>query len=530
MAKSILLTTICPAETSMQLALYYLKAYFKKYSKKSVSIDIKPFPFNEDINSVISQISKFKRNIVGFSCYVWNVTKILKVARLIKENMPGTKIVLGGPEVSPRAYQLMHKHRSIDAVVIGEGEETFKELIEYWLDNKMLVTKISGLVYRQGNRLVVTDKRVQIPILDHIPSPYLEGIADMSLKSYNGEIPIETMRGCLYRCHYCYYHKEFLGIRYFTLERVEKELQYILKNEPRRVYLMDPTFNQHRKRAKEILKIFISYNRKSNLHVELKAELLDKEMINLLHRAKANFVEIGIQTTNKKALRLINRDFKPYLFRKNILRLNNKRIFYEIQLIDSLPADNYRSLKKSIDWLFVFKPALITIMRLRLLPGTYLRQHARDFKIRYNPRPPYLSTQSNSFSPQDLKRTQDLALAMSILYDRGLLRKSLYILIKKLGLSFSGIFEDWNHWMRAEHNEFMRLLESRPRKNDKIKKAMPLIIISKIAELSADFVEYLCRRYNKLHVSRTLVREIHQDRQAFLNSCGIIRKNIIQRL
>ncbi|MDP2945878.1 MAG: hypothetical protein Q8N61_00265, partial [bacterium] len=253
-------------------------------------------------------------------------------------------------------------------------------------------------------------------------------------------------------------------------------------------------------------------------------------MINLLHRAKANFVEIGIQTTNKKALRLINRDFKPYLFRKNILRLNNKRIFYEIQLIDGLPADSYRSLKKSIDWLFVFKPALIRIMPLMLLPGTYLRQHARDFKIRYNPRPPYLSTQSNSFSPEDLKRTQDLRLAMGILYDRGLLRKSIYILVKKLGLSFSRIFEGWNHWMRAEHNELMRLLESRPRKNDKIKKAMHLIIISKIAELSADFVEYLCRRYNKLHVSRTLVREIHQDRQAFLNSCGIIRKNIIQRL
>ena len=96
--KKILLTTICPQGTDIQLALYYLKAYFIKHSPKSglVNIDILPFSSNEKLHSIVKQITKCKPDIIGISCYVWNIMNILRVARLIKENMPATKIVLGG--------------------------------------------------------------------------------------------------------------------------------------------------------------------------------------------------------------------------------------------------------------------------------------------------------------------------------------------------------------------------------------------------------------------------------------------------
>ena len=112
---------------------------------------------------------------------------------------------------------------------------------------------------------------------------------------------------------------------YFSRDRVEKELQYLLSRRPRGIYLMDPTFNVNKRRAKEILRIFIKHNRISRLHVELKAELLDKEMVELLHMAKTDLIEIGIQSINKKTLKLINRHFEPERFSKNMRLLNKKK-------------------------------------------------------------------------------------------------------------------------------------------------------------------------------------------------------------
>lgn len=526
--KEVLLTTICPERADIQLALYYLKTYFIKHSPKSgsVNIDILPFSSNEEIHSIVNQITKCKPDIIGFSCYVWNITNILKVARLIKENIPTTRIVLGGPEVSPRAKWLLKNYRFVDVVVIGEGEETFKELIEHWLDNPDSIGEVNGIAYQIENRVIITDKRLPIPNLDNIPSPYLEKTIDFDLKSYQSYIPTETMRGCLYKCHYCYYHKDFEGIRYFSLQKVEKELKYLLEKKLAGIYLMDATFNVNKKRAKEVLRVFIKYNKKTKLHVELRAELLDKEMVDLLYKAKADFIEIGLQSVNKKTLRLINRTFKPSFFKRNILLLNKKKIPYELQLIDGLPGDNYKTLKESLDWLFMLKPFYIKIMRFMLLPGTYLRQHAKDFGIKYNPRPPYHAKESNTFSFEDIKKTQVLIIAMSICYDWGLLRNSLNLINKRLGIGFSGIFEEWDGWMCKEHNGVMRIIKGNFSKNEKMNYLMKQIAVRKVANLSIDFVKFLYKKYNEPFADKKLLKATQRDRRVFLKNQGIKEEKV----
>lgn len=526
--KKVLLTTICPGKTDIQLALYYLKTYFIKHSLRSgsVKIDILPFPSHDKLHSIVTQITKCKPDIIGFSCYVWNITNTLKAARLIKENMPATKIVLGGPEVSPRAKNLLNNYRFVDVVVIGEGEETFKEFIEDWLDNSDKIDEVKGIAYRKGNRVIVTDKRPQIPNLDDIPSPYLAGSVDIDLKSYQGYIPTETMRGCIYKCHYCYYHKELAGIRYFSLERAEKELKYLLKKRPNGIYLMDATFNMNKKRAKEALRIFIRYNKKTKLHVELKAELLDKEMVHLLYQAKANFIEIGLQSAHKKTLRLINRTFQPVLFKKNILLLNKKKIPYELQLIDGLPGDNYKTLKESLDWLFILKPVTIKIMRFMLLPGTYLRQHAKNFGIKYNPRPPYHTKESNTFSFEDIKKTQNIREAMATCYDAGLFRSSFHLINQKLGIKFTDILENWYEWRHREHHRIMRIIKGNPHEKEKMGRLMHSIATRKIANLAIDFVKSLHKKYNKPFADKKLLKAIQRDRRIFLANQGIIEEKV----
>lgn len=529
MKKNILLTTICPGEIrNIQLALYYLKAYFIRNSAESNSVNIHILSFlpSDRIESIIYQINKKKPHIIGFSCYVWNITNILKIARYIKEHLPNVKIVFGGPEVSPRAFKLIKNYKFIDIVVIGEGEETFKELLELWLNNKCDLNTVDGIVSRKEDKVLINNRRLPIPNLDEIPSPYLgKFIDDKDLKS-NRSIPLETMRGCVYKCHYCYYHKEFSNIRYFSLWRVERELKYLLKKEPREIYLMDPTFNINAKRAKQILKLFIKYNKKTNLHVELKAELLDKEMIELLYQAKTNHIEIGVQSTNRKTLKLINRQFDAVSFKKNILLLNKKKIVYEIQLIDGLPGDNYKSLKKSIDWLFALRPPQIKIMRFMLLPGTYLRQQAKVFKIKYNLYPPYYSIKSDTFSREDLIRVGDLRKTIRFLYNGTFFKNFIFAMVEKLGLKFSTIFEEWNSWMKKEHGQFLHLLESGFKDNGKIKNLLMATVFIKVFYLLSEFSQYLCKKYNKLETFEILLRQVRNDGQSFLNRYGIIKETL----
>ncbi len=530
MKKNVLLTTVSPEDVDIQLALYYLKAYFIKHSPltKSASIDILSFSYNEKIEIMISRIKERKPRIIGFSCYVWNITKILKIAGAVKKGAPYMKIVLGGPEVSPRAYSLVKRYKFIDAVVIGEGERTFNDLLGHWLTNRADISDINGIAYRQKGKVLLTPKREQISDLDEIPSPYLEKVVDEKLiKGYHPYIPMETMRGCAYRCHYCYYHKNFEKLSYFSLERVERELKYLLKRKSKGIYLMDPTFNTNKKRAKEILRIFIKYNKKTSLHIELRAELLDKEMVELLHAAAADFIEIGIQSINKKTLRLINRSFEPDRFRRNILLLNKKRLPYEIQLIDGLPADNYESLKKAVDWLFALKPSAIKIMRFMLLPGTYLRQNASHFGIRYDRKPPYHSIESDTFSAGDLRKTQRLRDAIGALYISGLLQKSIYPLAEKLGIDFSEIFEEWNRWTEGRPRNRARLLrELDSEKDPVIKRLMALLPLNRLTDIAVDFVKDLCQKHDKARVAGELANLVDQDTKAFLRRYGIIKERL----
>ncbi|MEK6732091.1 MAG: radical SAM protein, partial [Candidatus Omnitrophota bacterium] len=442
--KRILLVTINSDDYfPVQLALYYLKSYLQKTSisnLSSVGIDI--FTHDEKLDVIVKRILDKQPEIIGFSCYVWNIEKILEVARLLKDRGHSLKIILGGPEVSPwsRSKELLEQEKSIDIIVRGEGEETFAELTESLFYQKIELSAIKGISYRTESSICINPARPLMDELDRIPSPYLEGLIDIKKE---GTVPIETMRGCAYRCHYCYYHKDFKGLRYFSLDRVESEFKFILEKEPYEVYIMDPTFNADYRRAKEILRIFIRHSKGSKLHVELRAESLDKEMVELLYEANTGFIEIGIQSVNTKALKLVNRTLVKKMFKKNISLLNKKKIFYQIQLIDGLPGHSYADIKKSLDWLYSLHPSQVRIMKLMVLHGTYLRQNAKTLGIKFDSMPPYFVYKTETMTYKDLKRITKLRQAMKILYDRGLLRLSMYVLKKKLKINFSDIFEGW---------------------------------------------------------------------------------------
>ncbi|MDD4979976.1 MAG: radical SAM protein [Candidatus Omnitrophica bacterium] len=482
----ILLSSICLENgTDIQLALYYLKGYLLRI-RPSSDVTIRVFNENQHIPAIIKKILELKPRLIGFSCYLWNINKILNICRRLKEINSGIKIVLGGPEVSPRAEEILAKEKAIDAVVRGEGEESFAQLaVQARRSITTNLSGIKGISFRKGTKIIRNPDRPLLRNVGRIPSPYLSRLVDLKDKNIV-DVPLETMRGCASRCHYCYYHKNFPVARYFSLSRVEKELKFILSHKPHEVYLMDPTFNSNPQRAKKILKIFIRYNEGANLHVELKAELVDKEMARLLSEANAYNIEIGIQSTNPKTLKAINRRFNKEKFIKGIRYLNKFKLYYEIQLIDALPHQSYESLMKSLDWLYSMRPAKVAIFRLAMLPGTTLRDRAASFGIKYDQSAPYSAYKSNAMTDTQVKNVEKLSYAMDRLYDSQVFQKTLYTFKTKAGVKISTILQDWVAW----ESRFKRRPADYP---EFLNKKSPV------------FLKYLCRKHSKSYLYEELL-------------------------
>ncbi len=477
----ILLSSIClETGTDVQLALYYLKAYMLKVNP-SFEVIIGVFPENQSIREIIRKILQVKPQAIGFSCYLWNIEKILSICRRLKQREPGIKIILGGPEVSPRAEDILFQEKAVDVVARGEAEESFVELFRD-------LFKTKGVSFRKNKQIIHNPDRPLMRNIGRIPSPYLSGLVDLEDKKIV-DVPLETMRGCYSSCHYCYYHKNFPVVRKFPLARVERELKLILSHKPHEVYLMDATFNSDPKRAKDILKIFVRYNQGSNLHLELKAELVDEEMAYLLSKANAYNIEIGIQSTNLKTLKAVNRIFNKERFLQGIRHLNKYKLYYEIQLIDILPYQSYDNLMEALDWLYSLQPAKVVIFRLRLLPGTVLRDKAAAFGIKYDPHPPYYAYKSDVMTEEQVKKIEKLSYAMDRLYDSQVFQKTLYAFKEKAGVRISRIMEDWVEW------------ESRFKRH-------PLDYPEFLNRKSPVFLQYLCRKHSKSFLYKTLLPEL----------------------
>jgi radical SAM superfamily enzyme YgiQ (UPF0313 family) len=471
--------------TDQQLALYYLKSYLLKRenaAKPLPEVKIRVFHEEDPVAMICRKIRKTKPRLIGFSCYIWNIEKILQACRRIKITSPSTYIVLGGPEVTPRAQEILLNENAVDAVIRGEGELTFTELVSKLGKD---LSGIAGVSFREGKKIVHNPDRGQIADLATLPSPFLTKVVDLKDKNIV-DIPLETGRGCSFRCGYCYYHKNFPKVRYFPLHRVEKELRLILAHKPKEVYLMDATFNSNPRRAKKVLRLFIKHNKSSSLHVELKAELVDEQMAGLLRKANCLNIEIGIQSTDPKTLRAVNRHFDRVKFKKGIGFLNKHKLFYEIQLIDALPYQSYAALKRSLDWLYALRPARVTIFPLAMLAGTSLRQDAWRYGIVYDPRPPYSARKSQAMSADEVLKVSRLRFAMERLYDSHVFQATFYALKTKAKIGFSVIFEDWVSWEKR----FKRRCRDYP---------------GFLNRRSPEFLEYICRKHGKLAIYKQLL-------------------------
>lgn len=375
------------------LAIRYLKSYTKELNYE---LRLQEFTINDRKERVLEEILRVKADVIAFSCYIWNIEYIQNLTKLIKLIDNNVEILYGGPEVSYDCIDFLNVNNG-EYLIEGEGEETFKEFVEYKLMYRN-IESIKGLYYKKEGKIFYGGQRSLMDINDTI-FPY-----DEEDNLDNKIVYYESSRGCPFNCSYCL-SSTINGVRFLNIDRVKKELTFLMNKGVKLIKFVDRTFNCNSNFSKEIWKFLIDCNTKTVFHFEISADILKKDEIELLANApEGRFqFEIGVQTTNNDVLKNVDRNvsFKDIKEKSNELK-KLKNIKQHLDLIAGLPGENYESFKKSFNDLYSIYPNEIQLGFLKLLKGCSLRNDADKLGIVYSPFVPYEVLKTNEISYEDL--------------------------------------------------------------------------------------------------------------------------------
>lgn len=390
------------------LAPWYLKAVCEN---ECGDVKVVELTINDSMDSILAVLYNEKPDIVAFSCYIWNIEYVLKLTENLKKVHREIRILLGGPEVSYDSIQIMQDNAGIDYILAGEGELACKQLLKLLAGNiSMDIGQIAGLHYRKNGIVIKNEPCNLIENLNDIPSPY----TDEMLESVGNRIVYyESSRGCPFSCSYCI-SSTFNGVRYFSLDRVKRDLSVLISTGVRLVKFVDRTFNCNKDRAKEIFDFIIENSVHTVFHFEAAADLFDNEMLNILTKAPQGLIqfEIGIQSTNERTLEAIERKTSIDKVFNNIIKLKDMgNINLHLDLIAGLPYEGYDSFVKSFNAVYGLKPHQLQLGFLKMLKGSKIRKEADLYGYEYRNYPPYeiLSNQFISFDEiLELKEIEDI--------------------------------------------------------------------------------------------------------------------------
>lgn len=396
-------------------ALYSLRAYAAAYGEGlGEHICLAEYTINQRQDEILSGIYKENPDVLAFSCYIWNITEILSLVRELHKIMPGLPIWLGGPEVSFRAGELLKSYPELTGIIVGEGEQTFLELLQYYVEAERLLEDIRGIVYRAGDEIVTTGERgltdiSRLPFLYEDMSPFAHRI-----------IYYESSRGCPFRCSYCLSSID-KKVRLRDPLIVKKELQFFLDQKVPQVKFIDRTFNCNHEHAMQIWQYIKEHdNGVTNFHFEIAADLLNEQELTLLNTLRPGAVqmEIGVQTTNPETLREIRRVMDVDKLREIVRRLHQGRnIHIHLDLIAGLPYEGYESFRHSFNEVYAMKPEQLQLGFLKVLSGSYMAEKCEDYGLLYTERPPYEVLQTKWISYGEVCRLKQVEEMVELYYN-----------------------------------------------------------------------------------------------------------------
>lgn len=386
------------------LAIRYLKAF----AAPEFNIQIKEYTIKDPVLNIVTDIYQQKPDVIGFSCYIWNIEETIKVVNLIKKVDPSIIIVLGGPEITYDTREWMERIPEADFIVIGEGEQTFKQLLTEILTTQNY-KKVPGVAYRANEEVVITQQMNKLD-LKELPSPYRfpEDIAHLGKRvTY-----IETSRGCPFSCQFCLSSIE-VGVRYFDREKIKDDIRYLMAHGAKTIKFVDRTFNISRSYAMEMFRFLIDEHLPGTVfQFEITADIMRPEVIEFLNQEAPKGLfrfEIGVQSTNDYTNELVMRKQNYSKLARTVSMVKEGgKIDQHLDLIAGLPEEDYASFRKTFNDVFELRPEELQLGFLKMLRGTGVRLRADDHQYIYMDHSPYEILGNNVLSFDDIVRIKQV--------------------------------------------------------------------------------------------------------------------------
>ena len=395
------------------LAVYDLKAYSSDYDEHVI---LREYTINQPKDEILKDIYSSGADVVCFSCYIWNISFVRELIRDLVKILPKTAFWAGGPEVSYDAEKFLTEMPEMTGVMVGEGEKTFHDLLEFYIDGKDSLEEISGIAYRTGDKIIHNGWR-ELMDLSAIPFVY-----EHLEKFENRIIYYESSRGCPFSCSYCLSSID-KKLRFRDLELVKKELQFFLDHRVPQVKFVDRTFNCKHEHAMTIWKYILEHdNGVTNFHFEISADLLREEEMELMSQMRPGLIqlEIGVQSTNPETIRTIHRHMDLKKLEHCVNRVHSFRnIHQHLDLIAGLPYEDYDIFHQSFNDVYQMKPDQLQLGFLKVLKGSLMQKEAEGYGIVYKEKEPYEVLSTNWLTYGEVLKLKMVESMVEVYYNSG---------------------------------------------------------------------------------------------------------------
>ena len=478
----VLLAAINAKYIHSNLGIYSLKTYGEKMLKEwglaeQAEISLAEYTINHQMEQILQDIYKRKPDVIGFSCYIWNISYVKVILADIKKVLPDVKIWAGGPEVSYHGEAFLKEEPAVDLVMMGEGEITFAHFLKALLEGEDL-KQVPGLMVRNADGTFTDTGFRQVMDMSQIPFPY----AFMDMKELEHRIIYyESSRGCPFSCAYCLSSID-KKLRFRSLDLVLPELEWFLQAKVPQVKFVDRTFNCKKSYAMAIWQYIRDHdNGVTNFHFEIAADLLDKDELDLLSTMRPGLVqlEIGVQSTNEKTLEAIRRKTDIEEIREITETINSwHNIHQHLDLIAGLPWEDLESFKKSFNDVYEMEPEQLQLGFLKVLKGSYMEELIPDCDLLYSAAPPYEVLCTKWLSYGDVLELKDIEEMTEVHYNSRQFTCTLKELEKEFDtpyemFSFMAGYYNKNHLFGISHSRIARyeilwkIIQERLEKNGK---------------------------------------------------------------
>lgn len=414
------------------LAVYDLQAYASDYADHIV---LKEYTINQQKDDIMRDIYLEHPDVVCVSCYIWNLSFVKELMADLIKILPGADFWAGGPEVSYDAEKFLTENSEFKGVMVGEGEETFKELAGYYVEkNPQDLKDMTGICYRDGDQIIHNGWR-QIMDLSSIPFIY----KDLS-EFKNRIIYYESSRGCPFSCSYCLSSID-KKLRFRDTETVKKELQFFIDNKVPQVKFVDRTFNCKHDHAMAIWKYINEHdNGVTNFHFEISADLLREEELQEMSTMRPGLIqlEIGVQSTNPDTIKAIHRTMDFEKLKGIVDRIHSfGNIHQHLDLIAGLPYEDYDSFRHSFNDVYALKPQQLQLAFLKVLKGSHMMEMCREYGIVYKTQEPYEVLSTKWLDYDHVLKLKTVENMVEVYYNSGQFQNTLEYLEKFFPDAFS---------------------------------------------------------------------------------------------